>query len=98
MREEPHHSWGLENDGVFTGMMGQLQREEADFCTIAGPSPGRLKVIDYLRGYPSDFMTVVSLKPSVLPQHLSIIRPFTGKVKQIILIVHNIFTTEVKST
>nr|XP_045593535.1 uncharacterized protein LOC123755099 [Procambarus clarkii] len=81
IREEPELSWGLlKDDGVFTGMMGQLQREETDFCTIAGPSPERLKVIEYLRGYPSDPMTVTSLKPTLLPENLSLIRPFSGEL------------------
>nr|XP_053641768.1 glutamate receptor ionotropic, delta-2-like [Cherax quadricarinatus] len=80
IREEPERSWGLQENGVFTGMMGQLQREETDFCTIAGPSPERLKVVEYLRGYPSDLMTLTSLKPSLLPQHLSLIRPFQGEL------------------
>ncbi|KAG7160232.1 Glutamate receptor ionotropic, delta-1-like 37, partial [Homarus americanus] len=80
IREEPERTWGLEINGSFTGMIGQLQREETDFCTIAGPSPERLKVVEYLRGYPSDLMTVTSLKPSLLPQHLSLIRPFEGEL------------------
>ncbi|KAG7162356.1 Glutamate receptor ionotropic, delta-1-like 13, partial [Homarus americanus] len=79
-RAEPELTWGLEKNGTFNGMIGQLQREETDFCTIAGPTPERLKVVDYLRGYPSDPMTVTSLKPSLLPQHLSLIRPFEGEL------------------
>ncbi|XP_063885529.1 probable glutamate receptor [Scylla paramamosain] len=77
IREEPNRTWGLESNGVHTGMMGQLQREEADFCTIAAPTPQRLAVVDYMRGYPSDYMTVISLKPSILPQHMALIRPFS---------------------
>nr|XP_053641785.1 uncharacterized protein LOC128695307 [Cherax quadricarinatus] len=80
IRAEPNLSWGLQENGVFTGMMGQLQREETDFSTIAGPSPERLKVVEFLRGYPSDPMTVISLKPSLLPENLSLIRPFTGEL------------------
>ncbi|XP_071533870.1 glutamate receptor-like [Panulirus ornatus] len=78
IREEPKRSWGLLKDGVFSGMMGQLQREEADFCTESAPTSERLRVLHYARGYPSDVMTVTSLKPSLLPQHLSFIRPFAG--------------------
>nr|XP_053641767.1 uncharacterized protein LOC128695285 [Cherax quadricarinatus] len=86
IRAEPELSWGLQENGVFTGMMGQLQREETDFCTIAGPSPERLKVAEYLRGYPSDPMTVTSLKPSLLPENLSLIRPFTGELWLMLLL------------
>ncbi|KAK8384718.1 hypothetical protein O3P69_014353 [Scylla paramamosain] len=46
---EPKRSFGDERDGQFTGMIGQLQREESDFSTIVAPTPGRLKAIDYLR-------------------------------------------------
>lgn len=79
IREEPRRSWGLETNGVFSGMMGQLQREEVDFCTEAAPTPERLTAIEYARGYPSDIMVVTSLKPSLLPQHLALVRPFSSK-------------------
>ncbi|KAG7162414.1 Glutamate receptor ionotropic, delta-1-like 17 [Homarus americanus] len=75
---EPDRSFGDERDGNFSGMIGQLQREETDFSTIVAPTTGRLKVVEYLRAYPSDVMAVTSLKPSLLPAHLSLIRPFSG--------------------
>lgn len=78
MREEPTKSWGLPKDGVFTGMMGTLQREEADLAIIAAPSPERFAVMDFIRGYPSDKTTLVTLKPFLLPQYLALIRPFTS--------------------
>ncbi|XP_071544962.1 glutamate receptor ionotropic, delta-1-like [Panulirus ornatus] len=77
---EPDRSFGDEQDGVFTGMIGQLQREESDFSTIVAPTPGRLKVVDYLRAYPSDVMVVTSLKPALLPEYLALIRPFSGEL------------------
>lgn len=80
IREEPKRSWGLETNGKFSGMMGQLQREEADFCTEAAPTPGRLRVVEYARGYPSDEMSLTSLKPSLLPQFTALVRPFLGKL------------------
>ena len=79
IKEEPNRSWGIEEDGVFDGMMGMLQREEKDFCTVSGPSAARLKVIEYVRGYPSDMVVVTSLKPSFLPQYLALVRPFSGE-------------------
>ncbi|KAK8378426.1 hypothetical protein O3P69_011133 [Scylla paramamosain] len=37
IREEPEGSWGRKGaNGSFTGMMGQLQRQEVDFCTLCG--------------------------------------------------------------
>ncbi|XP_069951694.1 glutamate receptor ionotropic, delta-1-like isoform X2 [Cherax quadricarinatus] len=86
IRSEPEQQWGLQVNGAFTGMMGQLQREETDLCSKAGPSPERLKVIEFLRGYPSEQMTVISLKPSLLPENLSFIRPFTGELWLAVLV------------
>ncbi|XP_071533865.1 glutamate receptor-like [Panulirus ornatus] len=87
IREEPNHSWGREQDGVFSGMIGQLQREEADFSTVTGPSSERLRAIQYLRGYPSDTFNIVSRKPSLLPKHLSLMRPFAGKLWLVLLVI-----------
>ncbi|XP_071545452.1 glutamate receptor ionotropic, delta-2-like [Panulirus ornatus] len=81
MREEPNRTWGLElRTGVHTGMVGQLQREETDFSTTMGPTTSRFKIIEYIWGYESDRMAVISLKPSVLPHYLSLIRPFVGEL------------------
>ncbi|XP_042233432.1 probable glutamate receptor isoform X2 [Homarus americanus] len=77
---EPNRSFGEDRKGNFTGMIGQLQREETDFSTIVAPTPGRLKVVEYLRGYPSDPLTVTSLKPALLPPHLALLRPFEGNL------------------
>ncbi|KAK4290419.1 hypothetical protein Pmani_036670 [Petrolisthes manimaculis] len=80
IHEEPQRTWGVEKDGVFGGMMGQLQREESDMCTASGTTPNRFKVIDYARIYPSDIMTVTSLQPSLLPQYLALVTPFSDEV------------------
>ncbi|XP_071533863.1 probable glutamate receptor [Panulirus ornatus] len=81
IREDPDRSWGLETEkGVHGGMVGHLQREESDLCTAVGPTPARMKILEYLRGYDSDVMAVISLKPSLLPEHLSLIRPFEGEL------------------
>ncbi|KAK3864696.1 hypothetical protein Pcinc_029637 [Petrolisthes cinctipes] len=78
--DAPNRTWGADKDGVFFGMMGKLQREEADLCTSSGPTRSRFKVIDYLRIHPSDHMIVTSLQPALLPQHLAIVRPFSDGV------------------
>lgn len=80
VREES--TWGLPIEGNFTGMMGVLQREEADLSTICAPFPDRFTVMDFIRGYPSDKTTVVTMKPSLLNQYLAIIRPFLSKYSE----------------
>ncbi|KAG0715392.1 hypothetical protein GWK47_012034 [Chionoecetes opilio] len=79
IREEPEASWGRDYNGSYTGMMGQLQREEVDFCTLCGITYERNLIIDHMHAYPSDPCTVVSLKPSRLRRHFLLVRPFPGK-------------------
>lgn len=79
VREEPTKSWGLPKEGGFTGMIGLLQREEVDLSTVTAPSPARFRIMDFIKGYPSDRTTIVTLKPSLLPQYLAITRPFLSK-------------------
>ncbi|XP_069943810.1 ionotropic receptor 21a-like [Cherax quadricarinatus] len=77
-REAPERSWGSEVDGKFNGMLGLLQREEADFVGPIGSAVDRMKVMIGASAYEVELVCLVSLSPSPLPQHLSIIRPFTG--------------------
>lgn len=78
--EESKRVFGLEKKGKFSGLIGVLQREEADVSTVSAPTPSRLKAVDYVHGYPPDLITIVSLQPTQLPQHLALIRPFSGTV------------------
>ncbi|KAG7176420.1 Glutamate receptor-like 41, partial [Homarus americanus] len=79
IREQRENVWGLvQENGSFSGLVGNLEREETDCSTLMGPSPKRIKVIGFTRAYPSDQLIVISLKPTLLPQHLAIVRPFTG--------------------
>ncbi|XP_069169888.1 glutamate receptor ionotropic, kainate glr-3-like [Procambarus clarkii] len=80
VQEQPEHSWGVEKAGKFSGMMGQLQREEIDVCGPLAPHNERIKVMEFLNVYKADMMKIVSLKPTSLPQHLSPIRPFSGEL------------------
>lgn len=83
--EQRDRKWGVLTDGNFNGMMGDLQREESDFCMIAAPTPERLQVIDYTKGYTPDVMIVLSLKPTLLPENLALIRPFSGELQEMSL-------------
>ncbi|XP_064099441.1 glutamate receptor ionotropic, delta-2-like, partial [Macrobrachium nipponense] len=70
--------WGaLTESGNWTGMLGSIQKNKADMTTVIALNPTRLAVIDVTRVYQADKMTIVSLKPQLLPQYLVIIRPFT---------------------
>lgn len=67
-------------------MMGQLQREETDFCTSSAPTPERHRFLQPIRVYPADPMRLTSLKPSPLPHDTALIRPFSGMLDGAILI------------
>ncbi|KAK3892042.1 hypothetical protein Pcinc_004011 [Petrolisthes cinctipes] len=51
MHEEAERSWGREFNGQFSGMVGQLQREEVDLCTMSSQTAPRLQVILHARAY-----------------------------------------------
>lgn len=80
MLKEPDNSWGEDTEGVWSGLMGYLQREEVDMSTIVVPTASRLKAAKFFRAYPTDHVTIVSLKPQPLPRHLALIRPFSSKL------------------
>lgn len=72
--------WGIPSLGKFNGMMGEVQREEVDFCTISAPTPERLEALDYVQGYPSDVLILTSLKPTLLPENMALVRPLEGNM------------------
>ncbi|XP_053634054.2 glutamate receptor-like isoform X1 [Cherax quadricarinatus] len=65
-------------DGNWTGTVGMLQHQQADFSLVLSPTPGRTQVVDFTRVYASEPLCIISLKPRPLPQHLQLIRPFSG--------------------
>lgn len=86
MRENTDLSFGnIDNRGQYNGVMGELQREEADFCLLLAPNARRLQAIDYLRLEPTDYVIVLSKKPSLLPAVMSFIRPFSSTVRVVFL-------------
>ncbi|XP_068228668.1 glutamate receptor ionotropic, kainate glr-3-like [Palaemon carinicauda] len=66
--------------GNWTGLVGAIQFNIADFSTIVAPTRERFEVIDTTRVYLSDVLSVVSLKPDLIPQYLVIVKPFAGDV------------------
>ncbi|XP_069168871.1 uncharacterized protein [Procambarus clarkii] len=77
VREQPERSWGVERGGKFTGMVGELQGEKVDVGAPMGPLAERLNAMDFVNVYKVDFMKILSLKPTLLPEYLSLIRPFS---------------------
>nr|XP_045620065.1 glutamate receptor ionotropic, kainate glr-3-like [Procambarus clarkii] len=86
-------AWGREDGGRFNGMMGQLQREDADFCTMASMTTQRLTVMQLARAYDSDILTLISLKPALLPEYLSFVRPFTGELWATLMVSVMVWST-----
>ncbi|XP_069182988.1 probable glutamate receptor [Procambarus clarkii] len=80
VHEAVNRTWGVETNGTFTGTIGLLQREQMDFSTITAPTAKRLRVVEYINGYPSEPFTITSLKPTLLPKYLAFIRPFEGEL------------------
>ncbi|KAK4308726.1 hypothetical protein Pmani_019588 [Petrolisthes manimaculis] len=80
VHEEPNRTWGTETNGVFSGMMGQLQREECDLCTMTALNPSRQANFHLAEAYPADGLVLISRKPDLLPPYLSLVRPFSGEV------------------
>nr|XP_045624238.1 uncharacterized protein LOC123774152 [Procambarus clarkii] len=81
VREQPERSWGVERGGKFTGMVGELQGEKVDVGAPMGPLAERLNAMDFVNVYKVDFMKILSLKPTLLPEYLSLIRPFSVTAK-----------------
>ncbi|XP_050690358.1 glutamate receptor ionotropic, delta-1-like isoform X2 [Eriocheir sinensis] len=73
--------WGLEADGGnWTGIVGTLQHEKADFSMDLTLTPQRATVVDFCRLYIDENLGILSLKPRPPPEYLSLIRPFETKV------------------
>lgn len=85
VREQPERSWGVERGGKFTGMVGELQGEKVDVGAPMGPLAERLNAMDFVNVYKVDFMKILSLKPTLLPEYLSLIRPFSGRTGYLLL-------------
>ncbi|XP_069951446.1 glutamate receptor-like [Cherax quadricarinatus] len=80
MREMPNRYYGVQKNGQFTGIIGQLQREEIDIGAPMGPLSERIPAMEFLRAYEVDPLIIVSLKPTLLPQLLSLLKPFSREL------------------
>ncbi|KAG7162305.1 Glutamate receptor-like 23, partial [Homarus americanus] len=81
LRQPLDEKWGTPaDDGNWTGIVGDLQHQKADFSLDLTLSESRSRVMDHSRVYNYDPYIILSLKPSSLPRHLSLTRPFKGEV------------------
>ena len=71
------NKWGTNDEfGNFSGTVGVLQHDLADFSMLLSWSSTRIKAIEFTRAYSKEPLILISLKPQPLPQFLSLIRPF----------------------
>ncbi|XP_050689718.1 probable glutamate receptor [Eriocheir sinensis] len=81
VKEPDDSQWGLEADGGnWTGIVGTLQHEKADFSMDLTLTHQRAAVVDFCRVYIDENLVILSLKPRPPPEYLSLIRPFESKV------------------
>lgn len=65
--------------GNWTGTVGTLQHDKADFSMDLTLTPQRSAVVDFCRAYIGEEMAILSLKPRALPEYLALVRPFDGE-------------------
>ncbi|XP_071539773.1 glutamate receptor ionotropic, kainate glr-3-like [Panulirus ornatus] len=82
------NQWGVHQDnGNWTGTVGTLQHQQADFSMLLNWSKERKNVIDFSRIYAAEPLVMVTSKPRPLPKYLSIINPFTGGVWIVVVVM-----------
>ncbi|XP_063840777.1 glutamate receptor ionotropic, kainate 3-like [Scylla paramamosain] len=73
--------WGSDlGEGNWSGLVGTLQRQEADFSTTITPTAERLLIMRHSKIYASDPFVLVSLKTQAKAEHMAIVKPFPGEV------------------
>ncbi|KAK8406090.1 hypothetical protein O3P69_007067 [Scylla paramamosain] len=81
MRMPEDGQWGvLQEEGLWTGTVGTLQRRLADFSMLLNWSSKRLHAIDFSRIYAAEPLVIVSTQPRPRPHYLALVAPFTVEV------------------
>ncbi|XP_064121693.1 glutamate receptor ionotropic, kainate 1-like [Macrobrachium nipponense] len=80
MRMPPDDEWGTFSNGKWSGMVYRLQQNLADISMMLFWSYERKLVIDFTRIYVDEPFVMVTRQPKPAPQHLALIRPFSGVV------------------
>lgn len=79
VKEPEDGLWGLHSGGGnWTGVVGTLQHEKADFSMTLTLTPQRSAVVEYTRAFMIQESAILSLKPRVLPEYLALLRPLEG--------------------
>ena len=93
MREPTDKQWGVPGGGGnWTGIVGTLQHELADFSLDLTLTPGRAEVVEYSRIYIDESLVIVSSKPKPLPEFLSVIRPLEGELTSMVSLVKTFYS------
>ncbi|KAK3892443.1 hypothetical protein Pcinc_003676 [Petrolisthes cinctipes] len=88
IREPMDGEWGVELErGNWTGIVRQLQREEADICLDLTVTPRRYTVIQFTGAYIDQSAVLLSSKPRPFPEYLSLIRPFEWDVWLAVVVI-----------
>ena len=92
VREPTDKQWGVPGGGGnWTGIVGTLQHELADFSMDLTLTPGRAEVVEYSRVYIDESIVILSSKPKPLPEYLSVIRPLAGTFGNEVLISCSVY-------
>ncbi|KAK8377673.1 hypothetical protein O3P69_013959 [Scylla paramamosain] len=76
VREPEDGEWGLPaGGGNWTGLIGTLQHEKADFSVDLTVTLQRAEVVDFSVIYIDEPVAIFSSKPKPLPEYLSLVRP-----------------------
>ncbi|XP_071524522.1 glutamate [NMDA] receptor subunit 1-like [Panulirus ornatus] len=87
LREPWDGAWGVPlAGGNWSGIVGTLQYEQADFSLNLTPSPERLEDIAHSIIYSYDPLFILSLKPGTLPRYLALMRPYADDVWVMIIV------------
>ena len=79
MREPEDGQWGLPaGGGNWTGLVGTLQHDKADFSVDITVTRERSEVVEFSTIYLDEPVAIFSSKPKALPEYLSLIRPLEG--------------------
>ncbi|XP_063870822.1 glutamate receptor ionotropic, delta-2-like isoform X1 [Scylla paramamosain] len=81
VREPEDGEWGLPaGGGNWTGLIGTLQHEKADFSVDLTVTGQRAEAVDFSTIYIDEPGVILSSKPKPLPEYLSLVRPLEGEV------------------